>query len=164
MTAVNTYDVDGSDVPMDTIFEVLKNDRRRMVLECLKRKGGSATLSDLAEEIAAMENGKDVSQIRSQERKRVYVGLYQCHLPKMDESEVINFDSDRGTVEVGPLADSCEDYLDKVTGERDNKKFALLAAGCALTPAVAAVVGGPLLGVLVAMVLSIGVLVYELNN
>jgi len=38
-------------------------------------------------------------KLTSRERKRVYVGLYQCHLPKMDGVGVIEFDKNRGTIE-----------------------------------------------------------------
>jgi len=64
---------------------VAENKRRRRVLQYLLDVDDEITLDVLAERIAAEENGKDIKQISSQERKRVYVGLYQCHLPKMDD-------------------------------------------------------------------------------
>jgi hypothetical protein len=39
------------------------------------------------------------------------VALYQCHLPKMDDADVIDFDHSRGTVERGPNADQLYVYL-----------------------------------------------------
>ena len=60
----------------------------------------SASLGELAEHVAAKENDIDRSELSSTQRKRVYIGLYQCHLPKMDDLDVVDYDQDRGTVEL----------------------------------------------------------------
>jgi hypothetical protein len=99
-------------LPLDQVFSVLKNERRRRVLELLQDADGTVSLSDLAEEIAAMENDKEVAQITSSERKRVYVGLYQCHLPKMDSMGVVSFNKPRGLIELGENVDVFYEYLD----------------------------------------------------
>lgn len=103
----------GYELPLDQIFELLKNSRRRETLHYLNENDGEATLSDLAEHIAALENDTTVQAISSSQRKRVYVGLYQCHLPKMDDMDVVEFDQNRGTIEIGPNADQLEPYLDE---------------------------------------------------
>ncbi|MFB6358651.1 MAG: hypothetical protein ABEJ96_06540, partial [Thiohalorhabdaceae bacterium] len=59
------------------------------------RDARRAELGDLAEHIASIENDKPEVALSSTERKRVYVALYQCHLPKMDDIGVIDFDEDR---------------------------------------------------------------------
>jgi hypothetical protein len=73
--------------------------------------GGPSTLSDVAERIAAWENDKERADLRSDERKRTYVGLYQCHLPKLDDADVVAFDKHRGDVRLGPAAPLLFDYL-----------------------------------------------------
>lgn len=98
-------------LPLDQTFEILKNQRRRYVLQYLDSAEGSVTLSDLAEQIAAWENDKEVRTITSSERKRVYVGLYQCHLPKMAGMDVIDFNKPRGIIEPGEHTDTFEQYL-----------------------------------------------------
>ena len=99
------------EVQLDVIFDILKNQRRRHVLRYL-REHETTTLSDLAEHVAALENDKDVRELTSSERKRVYVGLYQCHLPRMSDAGVIEFDSDRGRIELRDTADQLDEYLD----------------------------------------------------
>ena len=79
----------------DVLFDILKNERRRRALEYL-REEPTTTLSDLAEHVAALENDKSVRELTSSERKRVYVGLYQCHLPKMADAGVIQWSTDTG--------------------------------------------------------------------
>ena len=100
-------------VPLDVVFGILKNERRRLVLKYMAEKGSSTSLSDLAEHIASIENDKPPSELGSQERKRVYVGLYQCHLPRMHDSGAIDFDKNRGTVEPGANIDQFYEYLDQ---------------------------------------------------
>ena len=93
-----------SDVPLDVTFTILKNERRRRVLKYVLDAEGRVTLSDVAEHVAAIENDTTPARLGSQQRKRVYIGLYQSHLPKMDDAGVIEFDRDRGVCEVGPNA------------------------------------------------------------
>ncbi len=107
-----TDDQSAEPLSLDLVFEVLKNERRRRVLKFLADKQETVSLSDLAEHIAAIENGKSEAALSSQERKRVYVGLYQCHLPKMDDTNVIDFNGDRGTVALGENAEQLYPFLD----------------------------------------------------
>lgn len=99
-------------LPVDVIFEVLKNERRRRVIQFLRDNEGPATLGTVAEHIAALENDKDVSAISYAERKRVYVGLYQCHLPKMDDMGVVNFNRARGRLELTEEASQLVPYIE----------------------------------------------------
>ena len=101
-----------SQLSKDTLFAILENQRRRDVLRYLRRNGDTATLSDLAEHVAAIENDVDVAALSSDERKRVYIALYQCHLPKMATAGVVDFDKNRGTVELLDAAEQFDAYLD----------------------------------------------------
>lgn len=100
-----------SEMSPDLVFEILSNTRRRMVLYYLRQYGGSATVQELAEEIAALENDVDVSDLERQQRKRVYVSLYQTHLPKLEETGIIRYDDDRGEVHLTDRAMEIDTYL-----------------------------------------------------
>lgn len=102
------------ELPLDITFEILKNSRRRTVLQYLRNEEDTVTIGELAEHIAAIENDTTVQQLNAQQRKRVYIGLYQCHLPKMDDANVVDFNQDRGLVTVTETASSLYDYLDTV--------------------------------------------------
>ncbi len=117
----------GYDLPLDQIFEILKNSRRRQTLRFLYENEGETTLSEVAEHIAAIENDTTVKAISSAQRKRVYVGLYQCHLPKMDDTDVIDFEQNRGTIEFGPNVDQLEPYLDKPKQREWHKAYSGVA-------------------------------------
>ena len=111
-TAAETESTGTDPLSLDLVFEVLKNERRRRVLKYLAANEGTVSLSDIAEHIAAIENDKPEKALSSQERKRVYVGLYQCHLPKMDDTNVIDFDGIRGTIDLGDNAEQLYPFLD----------------------------------------------------
>ncbi|KAB1191177.1 MULTISPECIES: hypothetical protein [Haloferax] len=96
----------------DIIFEILKNQRRRDALQYLKNNDGEAKLGDMAEYIAAKENEIDINALSSSQRKRVYIGLYQCHLPKMDSAGIVDFDKNRGDITLLDTAEQLETYLD----------------------------------------------------
>jgi len=97
--AETTAPAEPEELSLDLIFEVLKNRRRRDVIRYLEEQSERTSLSDLAEHVAALENDTTTQALTSSQRKRVYVGLYQCHLPKMDDMDIVNFNQDRGYVE-----------------------------------------------------------------
>lgn len=96
----------------DVIFELLKNRRRREVLAYLLEADETVTLGELAEQIAAWENDTSVNALNSDQRKRVYVALYQTHLPKMDDAGIVEYDQDRGLISLADNADLLMMYLD----------------------------------------------------
>jgi hypothetical protein len=106
------------ELSVDVIFEVLKNERRRRVIEYLRTHEGPAELGAVAEHIAALENDKEEAAITYAERKRVYVGLYQCHLPKMDDMGVVDFNRARGRIELTEQTHHLLPYLDGPRTER----------------------------------------------
>lgn len=97
------------------VFNLLSNHRRRYALHVLKQADGQSEIADLAEQVAAWENGKERSEITSSERHRVYTSMQQTHLPAMDRAGVINHDN--GTVTLTDQARSLEVYMDVVPGE-----------------------------------------------
>jgi hypothetical protein len=103
-------------ISYDESFDLLSNHRRRYVLHYLKQNGETVTLGDLAEQIAAWENGIDIDDLSYDQRKRVYTSLQQVHLPRMDDARVVEFDDREGSVEVGPAAEDLDFYLDVVEG------------------------------------------------
>ena len=147
---------------LDHVFEILKNRRRREVIHYLREHEQRVTLSDLAEHIAALENDTDVTSITSSQRKRVYVGLYQCHLPKMADMDIVDFNQDRGVVEIGENADQLYEYLDSEGDQgRDWYGYYLPIAGLGtLLLAVSALLGTAtvplLLGTAAVMAVLIG--------
>lgn len=82
------------ELSQNTVFEIFSNTRRRMVLYYLRDRGGPVPVEELAAEVAAFENDANVDDLSRQQRKRVYVSLYQTHLPKLEEAGVIDYKDD----------------------------------------------------------------------
>jgi len=111
---------DNSDeLSLDLVFEILKNSRRREVINYLREHDDRdrIALGELAEHVAAIENDTTTDALTSSQRKRVYVGLYQCHLPKMDDMGVVDFNQDRGHVALAANVDLLTEYLDRPAEE-----------------------------------------------
>lgn len=100
----------------DQVFEILSNRRRRFVFHYLKREEREVYLRELAEHVAAWENDKPIEALTSAETKRVKTALHQHHLPKMDGSGFVAYDSRRETVELADGVADLEVYLDVVPG------------------------------------------------
>lgn len=98
-------------LPKDLVFQLLSAGRRRKVLEHANEYEGEVTLDDVAERIAAAEQDTSVGQLAGDQRERVSVSLYQCHLPKLDDANVIDFDRTTGTIELRERAEQLFPYL-----------------------------------------------------
>ncbi len=102
----------GDAITRDEVFDLLSNHRRRYALHVAKQTDGDSELSDIAEQVAAWENGKPQSEITSSERHRVYTSMQQTHLPAMDRAGVIEYDN--GTVTLTEQAADLDVYMDVV--------------------------------------------------
>lgn len=101
-----------SDLSQDVVFDILSSPRRRYVLYYLRTSGDPVQLTDLAEEVAAWENNTETPDITEQERKRVYVSLYQTHIPRLAEVGLIEYDDDTGQIALAKEAAGIDQYLD----------------------------------------------------
>lgn len=90
-------------LPLDTVCRLLSNRRRRTVIAAVAALDASeeTAIGELAERIAAAENGIDLDRVSAGQRKSAYVSLLQCHLPKLDDAGVIDWDRRSGAVARG---------------------------------------------------------------
>lgn len=82
-----------------TVFGLLRNERRLRLLLYLSEHR-RAELADVAEYIAAREAGVSRESISRDDRKRVFISLYQTHVPRLADHSVVAYDSDTGVVEL----------------------------------------------------------------
>lgn len=94
------------------IFKLLSNHRRRYTIHYCKQHNGGVSLSELAEQIAAWEHDKEVNEITSDERKRVYTSLQQTHLNRLEDAGMIT--QENGQIKLTENAQDLEVYLDIV--------------------------------------------------
>lgn len=130
------------ELPLEQVFDVLRNERRRLILVHMADDEGPYTIGELAEHVAAHENDKPVVQLSSDERKRAYVGLYQAHLPKMDAMDIVEFNKSRGRIELGPNYGRVEPYLQGRTTEFDGDCWPRRYLGLSVAAAVLVTLAG----------------------
>ncbi|WP_192498385.1 DUF7344 domain-containing protein [Halorussus halophilus] len=110
-----------ADLSTDQTFHLLQTQRRRDALWYLKQHDGPVEMSDMAEQVAAWEYDTTVPELHSNQRQRVYIGLYQTHLPKLDQAGVIDYNQSRGIVERTPLAEEFDAYLEEIYADSDQR-------------------------------------------
>ena len=115
-TGGSTVESGDGQIPHDDCFDLLSNHRRRYALHYLQQQDDGVTLGELADQVAAWENGVDVRELTAAQRKRVYTSLQQVHLPRMDKLDVVEFDDREGHVRIGIAAEHLDVYLEIVTG------------------------------------------------
>lgn len=99
----------------DDAFEAVSNSRRRQIILSLARADGAASASDLAVEIAAIENTVDPSQVTGEQRTRVYISLIQVHLETLDRLGIVNYDDRSKQVEATDATQPLAEYVKELT-------------------------------------------------
>jgi anion-transporting ArsA/GET3 family ATPase len=105
-------------IEKDDAFHILQTTRRRAAIRYMLERDDEEEfrMRDMVEEIAAWEHDTTVARLSSEQRQRVYIALYQNHLPKLDDHDVIEYNRARGLVRPLPrialFAPYVEDRLD----------------------------------------------------
>lgn len=77
---------------IDTLYEILSNQRRLKILEFLSlEEGKTATVRDVADY---------VSECCDVDRKTAYISVYQTHLPRLEQAGYVSWDVDTGNIEL----------------------------------------------------------------
>ncbi len=114
VTDAEAESTDSEEISTDDLFHLLQNERRRRVVKYLSEhdEGEGVDMRDVVEWVAAKEHDTTVQQLRSKERQRVYIALYQSHLPKLDDAGVIEYDQRKGWIERTEFTPLVEQYVD----------------------------------------------------
>jgi DNA-binding transcriptional ArsR family regulator len=95
----------------EVMFDLLGNARRRRVLHNLLDEP-EITLTDLSARIAAWENDTTVADLSSRQRKQVYSSLYQTHIPRLSDHDVVTYESDERIVRLTAAPDRLRRFLE----------------------------------------------------
>ncbi len=109
---------DTPQLSQDTVFDLLSSSRRRFIVHRLKAGSGEIDLQTLAAELAAKEAKIDQEELNAQQRKRTYVSLYQTHIPKLAEADVVRYDAEAGVVREGPTLEAVAAYFETTDQHR----------------------------------------------
>ena len=152
----------------DELFHLLKSERRRRALRyLLNAETEPVEMRTLAEAVAAEEYNTTVEALHSDQRQRVYITLYQSHLPQLDRAGVIEYNQSRGRITTTPLIEEFEPYLEtfpRHDDSGDESMFSSLAgfgAGGTVMFVLMNVIGAAMtlfVGVAMLVLLSFGLL------
>lgn len=98
------------EVPAEVLEDVLSAPRRRLVVRALAEREEPVALADVAAVVCAGERGTPASAVTAEDRRAVREDIYDRHLPKLTATGLVEFDSMRGTLQLGPV-----DVTDRVT-------------------------------------------------
>ncbi|MEY7850826.1 hypothetical protein AB7C87_16680 [Natrarchaeobius sp. A-rgal3] len=153
------------DLSQAELFDVFSNARRRRTVQFLKRQGGSCDLTALVERVAAWENDAPPEEITRTQRRRVYISLYQTHLPMLEDHGIVDWDPDAHRIELLPSEEVFEPYLDRNLGsEREWHRLYLAVAtvGVSVFALAWVAIGTSAVAALVAIAVCIVVLALSL--
>lgn len=125
------------ELTQDEVFDLLSNARRRFILSYLQQADGPVDIFELATEIGAVENDIPVEEVSDKQEKRLYVSIYQTHIPKLESAGLIEYDSDSGKLR---LLDRTEEFGDFLPKESNSRPWHLYYLTLAITSMLALVV------------------------
>ncbi|GAB7017705.1 hypothetical protein JCM18750_05660 [Halostagnicola bangensis] len=102
----------------DTVFHILQTSRRRETIRYLLDTTGPVKMRDVAEHVAALEHETTVAKLDSTQRQRVYIPLYQSHLPTLDEEGIIDYNKTRGIIRPTDQLELFRPYLEIRSGSQ----------------------------------------------
>lgn len=85
----------GANLTENERHELLRKERRRMVLDILADQSTPVTLAELVDEIAGRE---DDSVADENTVKQIRISLHHVHLPQMNEFGIISYDGESNTI------------------------------------------------------------------
>lgn len=95
----------------DELFQLLSNQRRREVLRYFSTHSENVELRVLADWVAAREYNTPIDQLTAKQRQRVYISLYQTHIPTLVDHDCIDYNQSTGFVRRTDRMDDLDRYL-----------------------------------------------------
>jgi hypothetical protein len=94
------------------IHDILRNDRRRRVIESLREYDEPLSVRELSERLATAETGEEPAPRNI--RQSVYVSLHQTHLPKLQDLDVVDYHDETKMVSLDEAIDDVTVYMEVV--------------------------------------------------
>ncbi|KTG10865.1 hypothetical protein AUR64_06675 [Haloprofundus marisrubri] len=98
--------------PLDAVFQVLNDPRRRYVLYHIESCRYPATLSEVAEQVAAWEYKRDPERIPNEAVEQVRADLHHSHLPKLSDAGIVEYDADANVVTMAECTRPLDEFVE----------------------------------------------------
>lgn len=115
-TEIDSYPSHTDQIDADALYEALSSRRRRQVIRALD--DGPRDIGALARALAAVENDIAPDAVDHDQRKRVFVALHQSHLPRLDDWDIVDWDT-AGEVAPGPTHEPAREAMAAVSEPLD---------------------------------------------
>ncbi|WP_148225339.1 DUF7344 domain-containing protein [Haloterrigena turkmenica] len=108
-TDVSEFDAGGDQ--QDKLFDVLSNQRRRVLLYSLQASQMPVSVGELATKLATWEAQQPLSDRSGDDRTTIEISLVHNHLPKMAEAALIKYDDTERSVALANQTDELWAHL-----------------------------------------------------
>lgn len=122
------------------IHHVLRNERRRRVIEHLMSSDAHTTLRSLAAGIATDETGEDPPP--TDKKKSVYISLHQTHLPTLETHGIVEYNRSTKRIELCDGIEEVSMFIEP-NAQSGLSEWYPLASAVAFLTIIAASVGLP---------------------
>lgn len=96
-----------TNVLLDDVFEVLADRKRRHLIRYLLQCDPPVSITEIADALQTRDKVGSVD-----ERRKLRVSLHHIHLPKLDEIDIVDYDTETNRVVGWHHVKSIEPYLD----------------------------------------------------
>lgn len=114
LNGIDSHSVKSADTAM-SVYEIrhlLSNERRDIIIRELIANDGQVEFDELRDALCQALHGVPIDEVESEERHRLYISLYQTHLPKLKGEGVVTYEKRSGTISWGDQADAIIEYLE----------------------------------------------------
>lgn len=102
-----------SEMPDDTLFELLSHSYRRLLLECLDEHDGPITLPDAAEQVSCAAKDDRLANIEPEAVRRIYLNLYHSHVPQLVDADVVSYSQEADLIGLTEAGDELAAWMDR---------------------------------------------------
>lgn len=106
MSESQAHQSNHSTTTADVAFDMLSSRRRRYILYYLIQRTGAVELRELAHQLMMWD------ETAIDDHERISMSLYHVHLPKLEESGILTFDSTQRLIKLEATANELKPYLE----------------------------------------------------
>lgn len=102
-------------LPQSDCFDILADQRRCYLIDCLQECETPIALTDLAEEVAIRENDSPGTDVPAQHAERIATSLHHVHIPRLADAGVVEYDRYRAVVTLPREGEYLEQFTEHYT-------------------------------------------------
>ena len=101
-------------IDFDTVLDLCRDKKRRIVLAVLDDEQRSLTVNDLRNAVIKHNHHAPITETSTEVRSQIQLELYHVHIPKLEATGVIEYDEARQLVKPTPQFDELQPHLSMI--------------------------------------------------